>query len=344
MAAMKALWLAEPGKMDLVDRPKPDIRPDEVLIRVAAAAICHTDFRSISGRNPNVRMPIILGHEFSGTAEVCGEAVRLIKPGDRVAVPGILACFQCHNCWRGLTTLCLNYSELGARVDGGFAEYVAVPGRVLVPISDGFSSEEAALVEAAANGFAVARSASIEAGDSVVVIGPGAIGLLALQFARLYHPRFLILIGTREERLAIGARLGATHTINIHAQDPVEAVTEITNGTGADAVLQCAGTLSATQLAMRVTGEGGRVCIEGTSGSSEELCVNPDDLVDRALKLIGVRGWNQRDFVRALDNIETGLVDVRSLITHTFPLTEYRSAFETAELRKSDSLRVLLIP
>lgn len=341
---MKALWLVGPGKMDLVDRPMPEIRPDEVLVRVAAAAICHTDFQSIAGRNSNVHMPIILGHEFSGTVEVCGETVRFIEPGDRVAVPGILACFQCRNCWRGLTTLCLNYSELGARVDGGFAEYVAVPGRVLVSLPDDLSLEAAALAEPAANGLSVARSASIEAGDAVVVIGPGAIGLLALQFARLYHPSSLILIGTRDERLAAGTRLGATHTINIHAQDPVEVVTDITGGRGADVVLQCAGTLSAIQLAMQLIGEGGRVCFEGTLGSSEELCVSPDDLVDRAIKLIGVRGWNQWDFVRALDNIETGLVDVRSLITHTFPLTEYRNAFETAELRKSNALRVLLIP
>ena len=98
------------------------------------------------------------------------------------------------------------------------------------------------------------------------------------------------------------------------------------------------------RLAMQVTGDGGRVCVEATLGSSEELRVAPDDLVGRALKLIGVRGWSQWDFVRALDSMQLGLVDVRPLITHTLPLAEYRQAFRTAEMRKSEALRVLLIP
>ena len=344
MSTMKALWLSEPGKMDLAERPMPAIGPDDTLIKVAAAAICHTDFKSIAGKNSNVRMPVILGHELSGTVEACGEAVRFIKPGDRVAIPGILACFQCRNCWKGLTTVCLNYSELGARVDGGFAEYVSVPARVLIRLNDDFPLHEAALVEPAANGFSAARQGAIELNDDVVVVGPGAIGLLIMQFARLYNPRSLILVGTRDARLAVGAQLGATHTINVNKTDPVDAVQEITKGKGADVVLQCGGTIDAMRLGMKLAGDGGRVCIEATLGSTEEFGINADDMINRALRIQGIKGWNQWDFVRALESMQSGLIDVRPLITHTFPLTEYREAFEVAEHRKDEALRVLLLP
>ena len=341
---MKALWLSEPGKMELVERPMPAVGANDTLIKVAAAAICHTDFKSMAGRNANVRMPLVLGHELSGTVEACGDSVRFIKPGDRVAIPGILACFQCRNCWKGLTTLCLNYSELGARVDGGFAEYVSVPARVLIPLEDGFPLQDAALAEAAANGFSAARQAAIQTNDDVVVIGPGAIGLLALQFARLYNPRTLTLIGTRDARLFVGNQLGATHTINVRTEDPVEAVMEITNGKGADAVVQCGGTLDAMRVGTDVAGEGARVCIEATLGTDEDFSVRADDLNNRALTIVGVRGWNQWDFVRALECMQAGLIDVRPLITHTFPLSEFETAFDVAENRKDEALRVLLLP
>lgn len=341
---MKALLLSEPNHMELVERPVPSIGPDEALIKVAAAAICHTDVSSIAGRNANVRMPLVLGHEFSGTVTECGPAVHYIKPGDRVAVPGILACFQCRNCWRGLTTLCLHYDELGARRDGGFQEYVAVPARVLIPIADGFSLESAALAEPAANAFSVVERAKIQPGEDVVIVGPGAIGLLVLQFARLRHPRSLILVGTRDERLAVGAKLGATHTVNVRRRDPVQAVREITGGKMADVVVQAAGALDAMHLAVSLRGEGCRVCIEGTLGSLDTLNVLADDFVVSALRIIGVRGWNQWDFVRALEAMQAGLIDPGAVITHRFPLTEWQAAFETSNVRKNESLRVLLVP
>jgi L-iditol 2-dehydrogenase len=327
---MKALEVAGPQSLGLVEHDVQVIGENDALVRTAVAAICHTDHYLIDGTHPSARYPVTPGHEFSGTVEAIGKDVRHLVPGARVAVQTILPCLHCRHCRHGRINLCADGEELGRLRAGGFAEYVVVPAYALHPIENGFSFEKAALTEPSANAHALVRSAEIGTGDVVAVIGPGPIGLLALQYALLKNPSRTILIGLPhdQERLALGKQLGATDTLSVLPEEAVEAIEAWTNGRGVDRVLQCAPSVDATGLALAIAGLNANVVIEGVAARDASIPVKPDELLLKQITLRGVRGWMVPDFVTALEINQSGRVDVAGLITHRFRLEEYQAAFE----------------
>ena len=336
---MKALYMTGPDDYGLVERPKPSPGADEALVKVSRAGLCHTDVIIRAGVASHVRYPFIPGHEFAGIVEAVGSLVKFIKPGDRVVVHQHLARGQCPPCRKGLTNVCERYDELGATSDGGFADYCVIPARHLFQLPDHVTLEEGALVEPLANAISAVRHTDIQLGERVVVIGPGPIGLLALQVARLTHPSILVLVGTRDERLKVGESLGADHTVNIKRAGALENLQDILGGKGAEVILDCAGTSSAVELACKMLGVGGRIAFE-SGESRENLPIPPSVLLSRAAKLIGINGWVTADFGRALDLISRGLVDVKSILTHTFELKDWEMAFEMITTRKSEAIKV----
>jgi L-iditol 2-dehydrogenase len=319
----------------------PVAAPDEALVKVQRAAICHTDVIIRAGKAGNVIYPVIAGHEFSGVVESCGPEVKYIRPGDRVAIHTVVACGECPGCRRGDTMACERYNELGSKRDGGFAEYCTVPTRSLFKLPSHLSLGEGALTEPTANAISVVKQARIQQGDRVVIIGPGPIGLLATQVARLAQPSVLVLAGTRDERLALGAQFGATHTVNIRREGAIATLREILDGRGADVVLECAGTRSSLELAMEIVGWRGRIAVEGVFEIDEMVPICPHSLLlDRSASLIGINGWITADFAQALDLISRGLVDVKPLITHTFSIDDWEDAFRMVTERKSEALKV----
>ena len=342
---MKALYTPSAGEYVLCGRPTPVPSATEALVRVTHAAICHTDLIIRDGHAGHVRYPVIPGHEFSGVVEACGEAVDSLTVGDRVAVETILSCGHCSACRQGDTNGCAHYDELGSKRDGGFAEYCAVPANHLHRLPDSLSLAEAALVEPLANAVSVVRQARVEVGDKVVVIGPGPIGLLVLQVARLYSPSDVILVGTRESRLRIGEALGATDAVDIRQQGAVERLQEILNARGAAVVAECAGTPSAFELATELVGWRGRIAVEGVYGVKERVSISPYDLLlSRAASILGICGWVSSDFSLALRLLEQGLVDVKPLITHALPLDRWQEAFGLVTHDKDRALKVELVP
>ena len=337
---MKAIYMAGPDEYGLVERPDPSPAPDEALIRISRAGLCHTDVIIRSGTAPHVRYPFVPGHEFSGVVATVGALVRHLRPGDRVAVHQQQCCGRCPPCRRGATNICENYSELGATADGGFAEYCAIPARYLYPLPDHVTLEQAALAEPLANAVSAVRQTDLRLGERVVIIGPGPIGLLALQVARLSHPSVLVLVGTRDERLEVGRQLGAEHTINVNRAGAREELQEVLGGRGAEVVVDCVGTDSAVELGLGVLGPGGRIAYEG-GGATKTLPIRPIFLLERAARLIGVNGWSTIDFVQALDLIARRLVDVGPILTHSFPLDEWEAAFDMITNRKSEALKVV---
>lgn len=338
---MKALHTATPGKYGLADRPKPVPGPAEALVKVHRAALCHTDVIIRNGVAGHVNYPVIPGHEFAGIVEACGSQVTYVKPGDRVVVHTVVACGQCPACRYGDTMGCEYYDELGSKRDGGFAEYCAVPARSLFKLPDHVTLEAGALVEPLANAVSCVRQSNIKLGESVVVIGPGPIGLLAVQVARLSNPSVLVLVGTRDERLAFGERFGATHTVNIKREGALKTLKDILGTKGADVAIECAGNPGALELAMDIIGWRGRIAIEGTFDTEEMVLISPYHLLlARSASLIGINGWVTADFTQALDLLSSGLVDVKPLITHTFPLEEWETAFDMITKRKSEAIKV----
>ena len=339
---MKALYTIGPRDYSLVDRPMPVPGPDEALVRIGRAALCHTDVIIRDGEAPGVRYPFIPCHEFAGVVEACGPQVNSIRPGDRVTVHQVYGCGLCLECRTGDVEACQRVEIAGYTRDGGFAEYCTVPARYLFRLPDHVTLAEGALVEPLANAVCAVREADVDRGEQTVIIGPGPIGLLALQVARLANPAVLALVGTRDERLALGERFGATHTINVRREGAVEALGAILGDSGANVAIDCAGTPSALELAWQIIGWRGRIVIEGAHGAEETMPISPLSLLVRSARVIGVCGWLTADFARALELISSGLVDVKSLVTHTFPLEEWETAFEMITERKSEAIKVML--
>jgi 2-desacetyl-2-hydroxyethyl bacteriochlorophyllide A dehydrogenase len=340
---LKALYTTAPGQYGLTERPMPEPAPDEALVKVTSAAICHTDVIIRAGKAGHVMYPVIPGHEFSGVVEACGANVKYLRPGARVAAHTMMGCGLCAACRRGDAGGCEYYDELGSKRDGGFAEYCTIPSRYLFQLPENVTLAEGALVEPLANAVSATRQAQIKQGDRVVIIGPGPIGLLAVQIARLSHPSSVILVGTRESRLAVGAGLGATRTFNLRRPGAIEELQATLGRKGADVVIECAGNRSALDLAMQLAGWRARIAVEGVYDVEEQVPISPYSLLlARAVSLIGINGWSTADFMQALELLRQGLVDVKPLITHTCAFADWEEAFDLVTHRKDDALKVEL--
>lgn len=341
---MKAFVVYEAGKFGLTEMPVPVIKDNEVLVRVGAASICHSDFDIIEGRRTSfVKFPVVLGHEFAGTVEKVGKTVACVKPGDKVACECGILCGVCRNCRLGFIAPCQNYNELGTMENGGFAEYAAVPAE-MVHRFDKITMEAASNVEPAGNAYHAVERAEILTGDKVAVIGPGPIGLYALQIARLKSPEMLIMVGTRDDRLGVASELGATEIINIRKTDPFKRIMEITENKGVDRVIQCATTKDAMELGLGILGHNSRMVIEGVSESEEKTGINFNDFIGKYMTITGAAGAGRRHFINTLKLMELGLINTERVITHKIPLDKIEDGLELLKSRKDGAIKVAINP
>src|SRR6201997_1782822 len=270
---MKAWVLGSPDELLLREKPTPVPGRAEVLVRIDAVAICATDLEiihrgspaSIQGGLP-FNKNFTPGHEYMGTIAALGPHVDEFKIGERVTVEIHAGCGQCKRCRQGMYTSCLNYGrpEKGHRAngfttDGGFAEYAVNHINTLIRVPDTMSDPEATLVVTAGTSmYCLTALGGLVAGESVVVIGPGPIGLLAVAVAKALGASPVILTGTRNRRLAIGTEIGADRVINIGEENAVDVVKQLTGGSGADYVIECAGTRGTINPAIHLANSGGK--------------------------------------------------------------------------------------
>src|SRR5438094_9817400 len=239
---------ADDMRVEAWPRPEPGL--GEALLKIEVASICGTDVkvlhRTLQGQPDG---QFIMGHEYAGTVAVLGPGVDEFRVGDRVAVEVHKGCERCENCIKGWYTSCLNYGNLakghrakGLTCDGGCAEYAVNHINTLYRLPDSLTFEQACMVTTAASPlWAIDLMGGYMAGETVLVLGPGPIGLIAVQLCKALGAARVILTGTRDARLAIGKKLGADHTINVRTENLRERVREITGGRGAGCVRACAG-------------------------------------------------------------------------------------------------------
>jgi threonine dehydrogenase-like Zn-dependent dehydrogenase len=341
---VKAFLVERPGVHRVVEMERPRIREDEVLLRVKAATICHSDQQILRGqRTEKLAFPLVPGHEFAGIVEGVGSYVRHLEPGDTVACEGMAWCGRCPACRDGRTGLCANYDEMGCTRPGGFAEMVAVPARCCHP-APGIPFESLAAAEPAANALAAVEAAGIEPGDTLVVIGVGPIALLAMQIARARHPGAIIAVGTRDERLARAAELGATACVNARTTDPAAEILRLTRGEGVRRIIQCGPTRAAFELALAVAGFDATVAIEAAPDEPGSLGVPMEWFVARHLTLAGVTGYTTGGYRRVVEMIRLGAVDPSRVISHRFPLARIEDAFALLDARREGVLKVAILP
>jgi L-iditol 2-dehydrogenase len=356
---MQAWVLDDPEQLRLVEKPVPEPGPAEVLVRVDAVAICGTDVEIITKGLPAwiegglpFNKNFTPGHEYMGTVVKLGAGVDEYAIGDRVAVEIHAGCGRCERCRMGMYTSCLNYGlnygegdkghrANGFTTDGGFTEYAVNHVNTLVHVPDAMSDEEATLIVTAGTAmYGLDVLGGLIAGEGLVVIGPGPIGLMSVAVGKALGAEPVILTGTRDSRLKLGTRLGADHVINIGNEDAVKAVTRITGGKGVHYVMECSGAPNALNEAMDMVNRGGRICLAAFPG--EPAPVDLAKLVRNNIYVYGIRGEGRRATHRAAALMAQKRFDAKLIHTHTFRLEELPTAFKYFRERIEDAIKVVV--
>jgi L-iditol 2-dehydrogenase len=287
-----------------------------------------------------------------GTVVALGPGVDEFAIGQRVTVEIHAGCGQCKRCREGMYTACHNYGKNygdvdkghranGFTTDGGFCEYQVNSVNTLIPVDDSMSDEEATLVVTAGTSmYGLTELGGLVAGDSVVVSGPGPIGLLGAAVAKALGAQPVILTGTRDNRLEIGKRLGADHVINVRKEDAVEAVRKLTGGKGVDFVLECSGAPNAVNEAVRMVNRGGKVCL--AAFPHEETPVDVAHIVRNNIYLYGIRGEGRSATHRAAALMQQRRFDATRIHTHTFALEDLPAALRYAQDRTENAIKVVV--
>ena len=340
---MKAAVLYGIRDLRVEDVEAPKIKSDEVLIRIHAAGICGTDIHIYRGEW-KTNMPIILGHEFSGVIAEKGRDVNGLEVNDPVVAEPNIPCGSCYFCRMSERNyFCENLQAVGVTVNGAFAEYVKIKSSNVYRIPKDLSLNEAALIEPLACCVRGIDRVQIRAGDTVAVIGAGPIGLILLQLAKMSGASMVIQTDMEDARLKLASDLGADHVINISREDPVEAIKRLTDGYGTDVAIEAVGSPKAITQAMKAVRRGGRLNIFGVSPQDAVWEVKPFDLYDKELT-ITTSYRSPFTFQRAVKIASSGRVKLKPLISHVFKLEEIQRAFEVAEKKLEDAVKILVKP
>ena len=332
---MKAMVLRAFGQpLELAEMPRPQVGPADVLVRVRACGIGLTVVNLLATPGRVTAYPRIPGHEIAGDVVEVGDAVRTVKTGQRVTNHFYLTCGQCKQCRAGRETLCLNQrGNIGAAIDGGYAEYVALPERNTVPIPDGVSYVDAAVAsDAIATPYhACHKEARLGPGDSVLIVGAGGgVGIHMVQMARLCGARVLAAdIG--DDKLALAKSMGADEVIDARKAKLPDAVKALTNGLGVDAAIDIVASRATLEAALQSLAVGGRLVIIGAQpqpvyGIEPGFTVNPLEFLHRGLELHSSRYVNVAEIAHTLELVR--LKRIMPVVTQTFALERVEEAHD----------------
>ncbi len=343
---MKALVLQEYNRFAYQDVPDPQPGPDEVLVSVQACGICGSDVHGMDGSTGRRRPPIIMGHEAAGLITATGPAVTGWKPGQRVTFDSTIYCGTCEYCRRGEINLCNARRVLGVscedyRQNGAFAQFVTVPQRILYPVPDGLSFEQAALVEPFSIALHAVRRSPPALNDSVVVLGAGMIGLALVQALRQAGCGRLIVVDLAQDRLDLARKLGASHTINPASNPPLEAIAQLTAHHGADLAFEAVGVSATVDLALRCVRKGGAVTLVGNVAPKIEFPLQV--AVTRELTISGSCA-SRGEYPACLDMLARGALDAKPLLSAVAPLAEGPDWFNRLYHKEPGLLKVVLKP
>lgn len=358
---MRAWVLGRPNELKLVEKPVPQPGAAEVLVRIGATAVCGTDLEVISHGEPALvqgglpfEKNFTPGHEYMGTVVKLGAGVDEFAVGERVAVEIHAGCGRCERCRQGLYTACTNYGmnyaghdkghrANGFTTDGGFAEYAVNHVNTLVRVPAGMSDEEATLIVTAGTAtYGLDVLGGLIAGQTVVVMGPGPIGLMSVGVAKALGASPVILVGTRSDarRMEIGRQLGADATVCVDDENAIAAVHRITAGRGAHYVMECSGAADAVNQAARMVSRGGRICL--AAFAKAPVLVDMAYIVSNNIYLFGIRGEGNSATRRAASLLAQKRFSAKLIHTHTFAFDQVPAAIRQSRQRIDDAIKVVV--
>lgn len=354
---MKAAVFIEPGRIALEERPIPEIGPLDALLRVTTTTICGTDVHIVKGEYP-VRSGLIIGHEPVGIIEQLGSQVQGYREGQRVIAGAITPSGYSHACLSGICSQDgagvehgwkpIGGWKFGNTIDGCQAEYVRVPDAManLAPVPDGLSDEEVLMCpDIMSTGFSGAESGGVRIGDAVAVFAQGPIGLCATAGAKLMGATCIIAVESVPERIAIARRLGADHVVDFRKQDPVEEIMRLTGGRGVDVSIEALGIQSTFEAALRVLRPGGVLSSLGVYSKDLTIPLGAfaAGLGDHKIITTLCPGGKER-MRRLMDVIDSGRVDLKTLVTHRYKLDDIQAAYDLFSHQRDGVLKVAITP
>ncbi|PZE22787.1 zinc-dependent dehydrogenase [Paenibacillus xerothermodurans] len=329
---MKAAVFYGPGNMQLEEVEQPPITADAVLVKINVSAVCGTDVRIFDGKKTKgVRVPSVIGHEMAGTVQQVGANVAGFAAGDRVGVIPVIPCGKCHYCLSNRENACANRTAIGYEFDGGFAEYVRIPGTALaagnlVKIPAHVDFEQAVIAEPLACCINGNRKSNIQLNDTVVVIGAGPIGLMHVQLAKLSGASKIIVSELLEHRLDKALEAGATTVVHSGKESLYDVVMRETDGIGADAVIMAIGIPQIVNDGLKLARKGGTVNLFAgfTHGVMSEM--DPNLIHYNELVVIGTTASTRADYHKAMSLIAAGLINTQVITTEGYTLDTIQQA------------------
>jgi L-iditol 2-dehydrogenase len=350
-ADYRAALLIGPEQITVSSLPRPNLGPDEVLIRIHHASLCPTDLKKYfhldekSSSALNQGTPVVLGHEAAGIVEEVGSAVEGVAPGQRVAIDPMLPCGECVYCKTGDFPMCLNLAGIGASagsvsgsiqllkdkgVGGCFAEYVKVPAANLYPLPDSLSLEAAALMEPLADVLHSLEAGAPQKGETAVVFGLGAMGLMHVWAMSHWGIGQIVGIDPLAERRQMAESFGATTTLDPTVVDPVAALRELGDGAGPHVIFVCTGGRAqklTTEQSLRAIRKGGRILLYASALKPADIPVDINHIHYGMIALTGTVGFYRRHAEQALHMLAEGIIDASRIRTPVFPLDQIQKAF-----------------
>jgi len=351
MKKMKAAVFVRPGKIEIQEKPIPELGPTDALIRVTTTTICGTDVHILKGEYP-VKPGLTIGHEPVGVIAALGVAVTGYEIGERVVVGAITPCGQCSPCLDSHHSQCGGHAmggwKFGNTIDGCQAEYVLVPNAManLTSVPDGLTDEQVLMCpDIMSTGFSGAESGHIRIGDTVVIFAQGPIGLCATAGAKLQGATTIIGVDGLNQRLEMSKKMGATHTINFKNEDPLKIIMDMTNGRGVDVAIEALGTQQTFESCLRVLKPGGVLSSLGVYSGKLTLPLDAfaAGLGDHKVVTTLCPGGKER-MRRLMNVVASGFVDLKPLVTHRFKLEDIEKAYDLFANQRDGVLKVAITP
>lgn len=344
---MKAAYLVARRKFEIREVPKPELKNDkDVLLKLRASGVCGSDIHNYAeGRTGSleVRFPMILGHECSAVVEKVGKGVKKVRPGDRVAVEPAVTCGECEECLTGSQNICksVQFLSVPGELEGCLKEYMLMPESNVIPLPDELTFEDAAMLEPLSVCAYAVNLANVKPGDSIAVLGSGPIGLLIMETANAGGAALSFATDIVKERVEMASRLGATHSFNPTETEIVREILDATHGRGVDVAFECAGVQDTIAQGLEILRPGGMFVLLGIPGGATEYVFQTDVMRRKELTVVYVR--RQVHYLeRALRLVEAGKIDVRTPVTHRFPLEKTNDAYELVSTYRDGVVKAMI--
>ena len=317
---MKAIRLIKPGMpLQMQEVPRPTPGPGDVLVRVKAAGICHSDAHYRAGKSRVHPLPLTLGHEAAGLVEQAGAEVADFRPGDRVCLHYLATCGQCEYCRQGNEQFCRSGAMMGKYRDGGYAEFVVMPARSVFRLPEEIPfAQGAILMCSSATSLHALNKARLRPGETVAVFGIGGLGVSAIQLAKAFGARQVFAVDIKQGKLAMARDFGAV-PVNAAGLDPVQEILRLTKGEGVDVALELIGLPQTMQQAVRVLAPRGRAALAGITDKTFEVAPY-QELLNKEAEIIGVSDHLAQELPLLLEWARQGKLDLSRVISRTVPL------------------------